>query len=143
MMVFMRKRAYNEKICSSKLFCYSSIIRRMKWYAVNADEVRMMADYLNELSESYVAVAQTVKETAGELKTTKRVWRSKNNSMLIKLGLALIAFPDPTISDILGAALITTGMIQKGIRRQTIYVEDVYKTFQDTLRQIRSVKYDL
>jgi len=68
-------------------------------------------------------------------------WRKGGNSTLIKLGLALIAFPEPVISDIIGASLVALGTIQEGIRRRTIYVEDVYKTFHETLKDIWNIKH--
>jgi hypothetical protein len=68
------------------------------------------------------------------------LWRKGNNSILIKLGLALIAFPDPTISDIIGTVLVAAGTVQMGIRRRTVYVEDVYKTFHGTLKDMWTIK---
>jgi len=104
------------------------------------DEIKNLADALKELNESYTDVIQTIKETTKEVKATKQLWRKGNNSILIKLGLALIAFPDPTISDIIGTVLVAAGTVQLGIRRRTIYVEDVYKTFHGTLKDMWTIK---
>ena len=104
------------------------------------EEIRNLADALKELNESYTDVIQTIKETTKEVKATKQLWRKGNNSILIKLGLALIAFPDPTISDIIGTVLVAAGTVQMGIRRRTIYVEDVYKTFLGTLKDMWTIK---
>jgi hypothetical protein len=110
---------------------------------MKTDEIKTVVNALNELSESYTDLAQTMKETAKEAKTTKQLWRTKNKSMLIKVGLALIAFPDPTISDVVGAALVAAGTVQMGIKRQTVYVEDVFKTFQDTMKELRNKKQSI
>jgi len=104
------------------------------------EEIKNLADALKELNESYTDVIQTIKETTKEVKATKQLWRKGNNSILIKLGLALIAFPDPTISDIIGTVLVAAGTVQLGIRRRTIYVEDVYKTFHGTLKDMWTIK---
>jgi hypothetical protein len=104
------------------------------------EEIKTWADALKELNESYMDVIQTIKGTTEEVKATKQLWRKGNNSILIKLGLALIAFPDPTISDIIGTALVAAGTVQMGIRRRTIYVEDVYKTFHGTLKDMWTIK---
>jgi len=104
------------------------------------DEIETLADALKELNENYIDVIQTMKETTKEVKATKQLWRKGNNSILIKLGLALIAFPDPTISDIIGTVLVAAGTVQMGIRRRTIYVEDVYKTFHNTLKDMWAIK---
>jgi hypothetical protein len=36
--------------------------------------------------------------------------------------------------------LVAAGMVQEGIRRRTLHVDDVYKTFQNTMRELRSAK---
>ncbi|MEM3700540.1 MAG: hypothetical protein QXL57_06715 [Candidatus Bathyarchaeia archaeon] len=104
---------------------------------------KALADALKELNESYAELLQNLKETTKEAKATKNLWRKGNSSKLIKIGLALIAFPDPTISDIIGSALVAAGMVQQGIRRRTIYVEDVYKTFQSTLKEVWNMRESL
>jgi len=110
---------------------------------MKTDEIKTLADTLNELNESYMDLMQTMTETTKEVNATKELWRKRSNSILIKLGLALIAFPDPTISDIIGAALVAAGTVQQGIRRHTIYVEDVYKTFHYTLKEMLTIKHSL
>ena len=108
------------------------------------EEIKTLADALKELTESYTDGIQAMRETTKEVKATKQLWRKGNNSNLIKLGLALIAFPEPTeISDIIGTVLVAAGTVQKGIRRRTIYVEDVYKTFHDTLKDMWTIKRSL
>jgi hypothetical protein len=96
-----------------------------------------------ELSEGYAELAQSLRDASRSAGSTKKLWRSKNQSKLIKVGLAIIAFPDPTISDVVGGLLVAAGMVQAGIRRRTMYVEDVGKTFQNTLRDIRSLRSEL
>jgi len=107
---------------------------------MKADEAKMMAEALNELSESYVDLAHALNGTAGTARATKRLWREGKRSWLIKVGLALIAFPDPTISDVVGSALVAAGVVQEGIRRRTLHVDDVYKTFQGTMKELRTAK---
>lgn len=110
---------------------------------MKTDEIKTLANTLRELNESYADFMQTMTNTTKDVKATKELWRKGNNPVLIKLGLALIAFPDPTISDIVGAALIAAGTVQQGIRRHTIYAEDVYKTFQNTMKEIRDIRHSL
>jgi hypothetical protein len=110
---------------------------------MKTEDAKALADALKELNESYGELLQTMKETTREAKTAKNLWRKGKSSRLIKIGLALIAFPDPTISDIIGSALVAAGMVQEGIRRRTIYVEDVYKTFQNTLKEVWNIRESL
>jgi len=104
------------------------------------EEAETMATAVNELSENYADLIQAVKGTAREAKAAKQLWRSRNNSILIKIGLALIAFPDPTITDLIGSVLVAAGTIQTGIRRRSLYVDDIFKTFQNMLREIRDIE---
>ena len=81
--------------------------------------------------------------TVSEVKRTKKLWRSGNKSRLIKLGVALIVFPEPTpISETVGACFVAAGMIQKGVQSRSIYVEDIGKTFQNTVKEVLSTKQD-
>ncbi|MGQ9530263.1 MAG: hypothetical protein ACUVTC_02375 [Candidatus Bathycorpusculaceae bacterium] len=110
---------------------------------MKTEDVKALTDSLKELNESYEELLQAMKETAKEAKAAKNLWRKGKSSKLIKVGLALIAFPDPTISDILGSALVAAGIVQEGIRRRTIYIEDVYKTFQNTLKEVWNTRESL
>jgi len=110
---------------------------------MKTDEMKTMVNVLDELNESYVDLIQTMKGTIEEARATKQLWRKGSNSILIKLGLALIAFPDPTISDVVGAFLVAAGTVQQGIRRRIIYVDDVYKTFQGTLKEVWTTKHSI
>jgi len=103
---------------------------------MKTEELKPITDAVNELSESYVDLALVLKETTREAKTTKRLWRNGKRSWLIKVGLALIAFPDPTVSDIVGSLMVAAGLVQEGIKRRTLHVEDVYKTFRSTFEEV-------
>jgi len=107
------------------------------------EDIETLADALKELKGSYMDLAQTMTEATKEVRATKQLWRKGNNSILIKLGLALIAFPDPTITDIIGTVMVAVGTVQMGIRRRSIYVEDAYKSFKDALKEMRTIKDSL
>jgi len=110
---------------------------------MKTDEIKTVTTSVKELSTCYTDLAQTLKGTTNSARTTKQLWRSKNKPTLIKIGLALIAFPDPTISDIVGTALVVAGTVQARIRRQTLYADDVYKTFQNTFKDLQSFKRNI
>jgi len=38
---------------------------------------------------------------------------------------------------------VAAGAVQAGIRRRSIYVEDAYKSFKDTLKEMRTIKDSL
>jgi hypothetical protein len=50
--------------------------------------------------------------------------------------MALILFPDPTISDVVGTAMVAAGLVHDRIRRSGLYLEDVYKTYPRLLREL-------
>jgi len=103
---------------------------------MNAEEVRTVADALKELNESYSDLLQSMEGTVEEAKNAKQLWRNGEKSKLVKIGLMLFVFPEPTpITETVGAALLTAEAVKRGIRSRAIYVEDVYKTFQRMLKE--------
>lgn len=101
-------------------------------------DAKTIASGLNDLSESYVDVASAIKATTSTVEGTKELWRNDKHSWLIKAGVALIAFPDPTISDIVGSALVAAGLVQEGIRRRSLHADDVARAFQQTMRELQA-----
>ena len=102
------------------------------------EEAKAIANALNELNESYADFLQSLNGTIREVKASKKLWNGGNKPWLIKLGLALIVFPEPVLSDILGSLLIAAGTVQEGIRRRALHVEDIPKTFQNVMRELRA-----
>ena len=101
------------------------------------DQVKGATEAIKELSESYVDAIGAVKTTAHSVRDTKKLWREGNRSRLIKIGLSLIVFPEPTpISETIGACFIAAGAVQKGIKSRAIYMEDITKTFKNTLHDV-------
>lgn len=75
---------------------------------------------------------------------TKKLWREGNKSRLIQIGVALIMVPEPTpVTPAIGACFIAAGAIQRGIQNQSMYLEDIGKTFHNSLKEIIATKYDL
>jgi len=114
---------------------------------LKAKELKNLTDAVRESALSraeMMRITQTsMYEFTKQLKSTEKLWRKNGNSILVKAGLALIAFPDPTISDILGAGLVAAGLIHMKIKNSSLYVEDVYKTFPNLLRELSSLKQSL
>ena len=99
---------------------------------------------VNELCESGKDLHSALRGTTRQVAASKKLWREGNKSKLIKLGVACIVFPDPSpVGEIIGAGLIAAGMVQKGIQKQSIYLGDIKKTFESTLREVHSTKQSL
>lgn len=101
--------------------------------------VKSEAKALNEVVDGYLEVLNTFRDVIIEVKRTKKLWRDGNNSILVKLGIALLAFPDPTISDVLGGILLAAGAIQNGIKRRSLNVDDIPKTLQNVMKELKHI----
>ena len=110
-------------------------------FAVEPKELKRMAAVLQELGLSYAETVEVINEMAKDVKAAKKLWRDGYKSKLIKIALALITFPEPTpISESMGAAVLAAGLIQNRIKKSTLHVEDVYKTFQDVNNDILKIR---
>ncbi len=97
-----------------------------------------------ELTEGYRDLYKGIKGTAREAAATKKLWREGNKSRLIRIGVALILFPDPSpVGDIVAAGFLAAGAIQKGIQNQSIYLGDIKRNLDGTLKEACSVKHNL
>lgn len=98
---------------------------------------------LKELSECYADLATNVRGVSQELKDVGKLSRAQNKSRLIKLGLALIVFPEPTpISETVGACLVATGAIQQAIRNRALFIEDVPKVYAKAIRDVIAISQE-
>jgi hypothetical protein len=113
--------------------------------ALKPEELESVVSALSELGLSYEETVKLMKEIMEETKSLRLLWGkpgvgAKKSSQLTKLGVALIAFPIPTIGikKSLGAILIAAGVVQE--RMKHIHVADVYATFQDVSSEIRKLQ---
>ena len=107
---------------------------------MKTEEFKALTVSVKELSNDYADLVHSLKRTARDAKATKQLWKGGNKSLLIKAGLALIVFPEPIVSDALGTLLLAAGTVQEGIRRQTIYVDDLPKAFQSVMKDLKAIK---
>jgi signal recognition particle subunit SEC65 len=110
-------------------------------FAVEQKELKRMAAVLQELGLSYAETVEVMNEMAKDVNNAKKLWRDGYKSKLIKIAVALITFPEPTpISESMGAVVLAAGLIQNRIKKSTLHVEDVYKTFQDVNNDILKIR---
>lgn len=110
---------------------------------MNVEELKALTQAVQELSLSSKETASAIHGFSDELHNTQRLWKQGKKPFLIQLGIALIAFPDPTISDIIGTALIAAGLIQLKMRNSALHMEDVYKTFPKVVKELSAIKQGL
>ncbi len=108
------------------------------------DQAKTATKALIELSEYQKELYAVIKRTSRQTAATKKLWREGNKSRLIKLGVALIVFPDPSpCTEIIGAGFVAAGLVQKGLQSRSIYLEDVTKTFQNTFKELCAERFNL
>ena len=108
------------------------------------EKLKTLRDSVKELSLSYAETLEDFKGFSGCLKSTKSLWRACNKSRLVKIGLTLIAFPEPTpFSEMIGASVLSVGLIQQKIRNNSLHIEDVYKTFHNVFKNLREIQENL
>jgi hypothetical protein len=96
---------------------------------------------LSEMNESYIDLLKETRATAQSVHDAKQLWRAGCKSRLIKIGVALIVFPEPTsISDTVGACFVAAGAVQQALRNRALFVEDVKKTFQTTMKDVSTIR---
>jgi len=107
---------------------------------MKTEELKNVVDALRELGSSYEESLDAMSGVAKEVRSASRLWRKSNESKLIRLGLTLIAFPEPTqISDILGAMVLLVGIIRTKMRQSTLHVEDINTTFQKIVWNLQAI----
>ena len=110
-------------------------------FTVETEELKRMAAVLQELGLSYTETLEVINEMAKDVNNAKKLWRDGYKSKLIKIAITLITFPEPTpISETMGAAVLAAGLIQNRIKKSTLHIEDVYKTFQDVNDNILKIR---
>ena len=111
---------------------------------MSVKEAKAAIAALTELAEAKSDAANMLKGASQQASATKKLWREGNKSRLIQIGMALIVLPEPTpVTPTIGACFIAAGAIQKGIQSRSIYMEDITKTLQSTLKEIVASKYNL
>lgn len=114
---------------------------------MNKEEAKNITALLKYYSESRNQTAYTAQGAlhgfTSELHSTQKLWKQGSKNFLIKAGLAMIAFPDPTISDVVGAGMVAAGLIQMKMRNSALHVDDVYKTFPKVVKELGAIKRDV
>jgi hypothetical protein len=111
---------------------------------VEPRELKITATVLQELGLSYQETLEVMKGFTKGLRSTKSLWRDGDKSRLIKIGLTIISFPEPTpISETLGAFILSLGLIQNRMKKSTLHVEDVFNTFQDVNKSLLRIRQEL
>jgi hypothetical protein len=107
---------------------------------MKTEEFKALTTSIKEMSKDHVDMAGSIGAAANSAGVTKKLWKGGNTSFLIKAGLALVIFPEPVVSDMLGTALLAAGAVQEGIKRQSIYLDDLPKASRSAMKDLQSTK---
>lgn len=93
-----------------------------------------------ELGDVYADFSKSLREITKEIKAMEGyLWKSERKPWLVKLGLTLIAFPEPVVSDLIGTLMVAAGTVQAGLQRRALYVDDVPKVLKNLIKDLRIV----
>ena len=110
-------------------------------------EAQNSSKILHEVKADFQGVgsdaACSLKGTAAEARDLKKLWREKNQSKLVKAGVALILFPAPVVSDVAGVGLVAAGLLHDRIKNSGLFLEDVYKTYPRLFKELQSARQSL
>lgn len=104
------------------------------------DFVEVLRQFSLSRKETVNTMDDLMRSFTADLRSTQKLWLRGQGSFLIKAGLALIAFPDPTITDIVGSALVAAGLVQLKMKRSALHMEDVYNTFSHVMKELTASK---
>ena len=98
-----------------------------------------------EVGLSYKEFCSILKSAGGDARPLKRLvgnpFKESMDSWLIRAGITLIAFPEPTISDLVGSAMVAAGLVKRRLKQLTM--ADVYVEFTDTVKSLERIRQDL
>jgi len=107
-------------------------------------KLKIAKESIEELKLSYTETLGNIKELSENLSSLKSLWKTSNKSKLVKWGLSLIVFPEPSpVTEIVGATLLSAGLIQQKIRNSGLHMEDIQKTFQEVFKNLNNLREDL
>jgi hypothetical protein len=100
-------------------------------------EAKVAIKAMTEASEEKRQLIGTLEGNSHVASNTRKLFREGNKSRLIELGVALIAFPEPTpVSPIVGSSLVAAGAVQKGIKSRAAFAEDIGKDLKKALKDL-------
>jgi hypothetical protein len=117
--------------------CFLLVLRD----AMTVEDAKAAIAAAVEVSEERKELSNTLSGNGCAASSAKKLFRTGNESKLIKLGVALIVFPEPTpISEIVGAGFVAAGAVQKGIKSRAGFAEDIGKDFKKAIKELGAMK---
>lgn len=107
-------------------------------------EINNLTKAVKEVAKNHVEIhadaTHSIKASTSNAGSVNKLYKSGSKNFLIKAGMALIVFPEPVVSDALGTTFLAAGAIQEGIKRQSIYLNDLPKAFKSAMKDLKASK---
>jgi hypothetical protein len=101
----------------------------------------MAAQVAKDYGQNQKEICSALQETKKEAMAKRNLWKEGDKSKLIQIGMALIVFPEPTpVSEVVGVGFLAAAAVQKGIKNQSTYLEDIPKSLKSALKDINSMR---
>lgn len=107
---------------------------------MKAEEFKALTNSLKALSKDHAALADSLNGATSDASGTKKLWKRGSKPFLINAGLAMLVFPEPIVCDAVGTFLLAADAVQKGVRRQAVYFDDLPKAFQSAMHNLKNAK---
>lgn len=108
------------------------------------DYQRMVAVYARELGLSAKETAKLMNEIVAESRSIKRLigkpGPKDGRSRLVKLGILIMASPDP-FTDIIGCFPLAIGLMQE--RKRQLNIADTYNRFRSVSAEMHKMKQEI
>ncbi|MEM4576362.1 MAG: hypothetical protein QW701_02725 [Candidatus Nezhaarchaeales archaeon] len=101
----------------------------------NRYHLGLLNEYRKDMVPVYLDIARSIRGAVEELVKIKDLVTSKRNSgnMLIKMGIACLAFPEPIVSNIVGGSLVALGYCIKRAKKGC-YLEGAFEALRELRR---------
>jgi hypothetical protein len=108
---------------------YNTVEEREKAKAL-IEGYKRLKDVALTRAQAMYDIKQAVEDLRGDLKRVRALLTTRNSKggLLVSLGLACLAFPEPVVSNIAGAALIALGRL---LERRGASIKDLAEAFKE------------
>lgn len=111
---------------------------------MSPEETKKIIRDIRIIGQTYREAFNAMNNVSGVIKPVKRLFNDEKSSLgskLITAGVALIVFPEPIVSDVMGTTLIAAGTLLSKIREPN--VADIYRELRKINRSLGSFNREI
>ena len=115
--------------------------------SLDKEKLRGIVQGARDIVQTYGDRYNALKELPRELNLLEElITRDQHRDIgkkLVQIGVILIAIPEPIVSNLGGATLITAGLALKNIKSHKAPLEDIYREIHKTTQDLNRLRRDL